>query len=79
MKTISLKLPENLDMKLGRIAKQRKQSKSEVVREALEQFLNGGRRSGAVTVAELAGDLLGSAEGPSDLATNPKYMEGYGK
>jgi Arc/MetJ-type ribon-helix-helix transcriptional regulator len=79
MKTISLKLPENLDMKLGRIARQRKQSKSEIVREALEQFLNGGRRSGAVTVAELAGDLLGSAEGPSDLATNPKYMEGYGK
>jgi Arc/MetJ-type ribon-helix-helix transcriptional regulator len=79
MKTISLKLPESLDMKLGRIARQRKQSKSEVVREALLQFLNGGRRSGVVTVAELAGDLLGSAEGPSDLATNPKYMEGYGK
>jgi hypothetical protein len=79
MKTISLKLPENLDLKLGRIAQQRKQSKSEVVREALEQFLNGGRRSGVVTVAELAGDLLGSAEGSSDLATNPKYMEGYGK
>lgn len=79
MKTISLKLPENLDVKLDRTAKQRKQSKSEVVREALEQFLHGGRRSSIVTVAELAGDLLGSAEGPHDLATNPKYLEGYGK
>lgn len=52
---------------------------AQVVREALEQFLNGGRRSSVVTVAELAGDLLGSAQGPRDLATNPKYMEGYGK
>jgi Arc/MetJ-type ribon-helix-helix transcriptional regulator len=79
MKTISLKLPESLDAKLNRVAKQRDQTKSDVVREALEQFLNGERRSRIVTVAELAGDLLGSAEGPGDLATNPKYMEGYGK
>lgn len=79
MKTISLKLPESLDAKLNRVAKQRDQTKSDVVREALEQFLNGERTSRMVTVAELASDLLGSAEGPSDLATNPKYMEGYGK
>lgn len=78
MKTISLKLPESLNGKLNRLAKQRDQSKSELVREALEQFLNGGLGSRVVTVAELAGDLLGSAEGPSDLATNPKHMEGYG-
>lgn len=23
--------------------------------------------------------LVGSAEGPSDLSTNPKYMEGFGQ
>ncbi len=24
-------------------------------------------------------DIIGSCEGPSDLSTNPKYMEGYGQ
>ena len=43
MKTISLKLPESLNAKLSRVAKQRDQSKSDLVREALEQFLNGER------------------------------------
>jgi hypothetical protein len=30
------------------------------------------------TVGELAADLIGAFEGPGDLLTNPKYMEGYG-
>ena len=25
-----------------------------------------------------AGDLIGFVEGPGDLSTNPKYMEGFG-
>ena len=79
MKTISLKLPDNLHVKLNRAARQQGKSKSDVVRDALEQFLNGCREARAITVDELAGDLLGSAEGPADLATNPKYMEGYGR
>ena len=76
MKTISLKLPSDLDFKLERAARKRRQSKSEVVRAALEQFLNGERPMSAL---ELAGDLVGCGEGPGDLSTNPKYMEGYGK
>lgn len=28
---------------------------------------------------ELAGDLVGSVEGPRDLSTNPKYLEGFGQ
>ena len=76
MKTLSLKLPPELSFKLHRAAKQRGQSKSEVVRAALEQFLNGERPMSAL---ELAGDLVGGGEGPGDLSTNPKYMEGYGK
>ena len=79
MKTISLKLPEALDAKLARLAKARKQTKSEVVREAIESMLNGGQPKRPVTMAELAGDLLGCLEGPGDLSTNPKYMEGYGR
>ncbi len=80
MKTISLKLPSRLSSRLDQAAKQRGQSKSEIVRTALEQFLNGaqsGQRP--LSALELAGDLVGCADGPSDLATNPKYMEGLGE
>lgn len=31
------------------------------------------------TALELAGDLVGKYSGPSDLSTNPKHMEGYGR
>jgi hypothetical protein len=76
MRILSLKLPPSLSVKLERAAKQRGQSKSAIVRTALEQYLNGERPLSAL---ELAGDLVGCAEGPEDLSTNPKYMEGYGK
>ncbi len=80
MKAISLKLPSGLSAKLDRAAKQRRQSKSEIVREALELFLNGDRTARPVASAlELAGDLVGCAEGPSDLSTHTRHMEGYGK
>ena len=31
-----------------------------------------------VSVFEAAGDLIGCVEGPSDLSTNQRHMEGYG-
>ncbi|HKI38730.1 MAG TPA: ribbon-helix-helix protein, CopG family [Gemmataceae bacterium] len=80
MKTISLKLTEELRRKLERAARERGQSKSEVVRAALEQFLNGARGTQRpLSALELAGDLVGCVEGPGDLSTNPKYMEGFGE
>ena len=80
MKTFSLKLPPNLSAKLNRLAKKRGQSKSEVVREALEQFFNGERAAQRpMSALELAGDLVGCVQGPGDLSTNPKYMEGFGE
>jgi Arc/MetJ-type ribon-helix-helix transcriptional regulator len=82
MKTISLKLADELLRELERAARERGQSKSEVVRVALAQFLSNGQRAEStrpISALELAGDLVGCAEGPGDLSTNPKYMEGYGK
>jgi metal-responsive CopG/Arc/MetJ family transcriptional regulator len=76
MKTLSLKLPVELSVKLDRAARKRSQSKSEVVRAALEQFLNGDQPLSAL---DLAGDLVGCGQGPGDLSTNPKYMEGFGE
>jgi metal-responsive CopG/Arc/MetJ family transcriptional regulator len=79
VKAISLKLPDGLHAKLERLARIRRETKSEIVRDALEQMFNGTRRSKPISALELAGDLVGSCEGPGDLSTNPKYMEGFGK
>jgi Arc/MetJ-type ribon-helix-helix transcriptional regulator len=79
MKTISLKLPDPLHAKVERLAKSRKQTKSDVVREALEQMLNGARAAKPISALDLAGDLAGCLKGPGDLSTNPKHMEGYGR
>jgi predicted transcriptional regulator len=75
MRTVSFKLPGALDDALGKLARRRRASKSELAREALEALARGNRRS----VTALAGNLVGSIEGPRDLSTNTKYMAGYGK
>lgn len=80
MKTVTVKLPATLNARLDRAAKQRGQTKSDVVREAIESLLNGLRETRpARSALDLAGDLVGSIEGPGDLSTNPKYLEGLGK
>jgi Arc/MetJ-type ribon-helix-helix transcriptional regulator len=75
MRTVSFKLSPELDDALDDLARSRGASRSALVREALEALAKGKRRS----VTALAGDLVGSLEGPSDLATNKKRMSGYGK
>ena len=80
MKTISLKLPDELLVKLERAATQQGLNKSEVVRAALELVLNGRHKTKRpLSALDLAGDIVGSCKGPGDLSTNPKYMEGFGE
>ena len=80
MRSVSLKLPDNLAKKLEVAAKKRRLNKSAVIREALEAYFADEKRPIKGSFAELAGDLIGCIKGgPPDLATNPKYMEGYGR
>ena len=79
MKTISLKLSEALLRKLERAARARGESKSEVIRSALERYLNGKGTRRPESALEAAGPWVGCVEGPGDLATNPKYLEGFGE
>lgn len=79
MTTISVKLPEALGARLEAEARRRRTTKSAVIRELLEEGLSKPRRKKAVTCYDLVKDLIGSVRGPRDLATNPKYMEGFGK
>lgn len=75
MRTVSFKLPEQLDDALSDLARRRRSSRSALVREALEGLTAGGRRSVTAAVDALVGPL----DGPTDLSTNPKHLTGYGK
>ena len=80
MRTISLKLPDDLLAQLESEASLRRTTKSQIVRDNLEKTLNKPSRAAASSCYDLARDLAGSVKGlPEDLAENPKYMEGFGQ
>jgi Ribbon-helix-helix protein, copG family len=80
VQTISLKLPDDLLAQLTSEAKARRVTRSRVVRESLEKALNKKPSADSVSCYDLARDLAGSVKGlPGDLATDPRYMEDFGK
>jgi predicted DNA-binding protein len=78
MKTISLKLPDDVDARLEARAKAIGTSKSALTREALAKYLDG-KRGSEVSCLDLVRDLVGRAKGPGDLASNKKHLRGYGR
>ena len=91
MTTISLKLPERLLARLERASRARRTTKSSVVRECLEKQLPEPtplvelpKLSPGESVYDKALPILKKAWArnrklPRDLASNPKYMEGFGE
>ena len=80
MKAITLKLPDTLDHWLTHFARQQKAgSKSAVVREAIEVYLNAAPRSAEPSAAVMAAKWLGSLRGPKDLSTHPKHLDDFGR
>jgi Arc/MetJ-type ribon-helix-helix transcriptional regulator len=76
MRVVSIKLPADLDQQLTEQARQRRTSRSGVVREALRALGRGHKRN----AAQLAGDLVGKLRGgPRDLGSDGKYLKGYGR
>jgi metal-responsive CopG/Arc/MetJ family transcriptional regulator len=80
MKTISVKVSDELAARLEREARQRGCIKSDVVRDALKLYLgrNASDQHRRVSALDLAGTLAGCLAGPVDLATNPVHSEGFG-
>lgn len=81
MKTLTIKVPEELDAELRRAAQQRGESKSSLVREAIISYIRGdGVRGPDVSCYDLANDLAASFAGPADLGRNKKkYLKGFGR
>jgi Arc/MetJ-type ribon-helix-helix transcriptional regulator len=78
MKTITCKLPEKLDAQLEAAAQEEGISKSQVVRNALEDRISRKRGKKSPRAYDLVKNLSGSVKGPADLLTDPKYMENFG-
>jgi predicted transcriptional regulator len=81
MTTISVKVPKKLAQQVDRAARQRRVSKSALIREAIARLLGDQKQPRRfVSAYELAKDFCGIAKNtPRDIATNPKYMEGFGE
>jgi len=75
MKTLTVKVPATLSAKIVRLARKRRSTQSDVVREALERL--PGQET--ASFAESAESFAGSARGPGDLSTNPRYLKDYGE
>jgi predicted transcriptional regulator len=79
MSTISLKLPDALAARLAAAARKRGHTRSALVREILEEFLDRGGAFQGCSCLELAANLAGSVEGPEDLSVDQRHLSGYGK
>jgi len=91
MTTISLKLPERLLARLEKESRARRATKSSLVRECLEKQLPDEAPAADLPALppgesfyEKAQPILKRAWGrnrrlPRDLATNPKYLKGFGE
>lgn len=79
MKTVSLKMPEALDSQLEKVARRMRRSKSLIVRLALAEYLPRHAEPSKSSFLALALDLAGSVRGHSDLSTNKRRLDGYGR
>ena len=77
---ISVRVPGGIARRLKERSRATGARESQVVREALEQYLS--RNNGEKTTYDLLREagLIGSVRGaPQDLSTNKKYFKGFGE
>jgi hypothetical protein len=66
--------------KIRTLANRRGVTQKQAVMELVDQAVEDEPvEAQAGSFLERNRDLCGSVEGPGDLSTNPKYMEGYGE
>ena len=80
MVTLTVKISPDLASKVAAEARQKRVSKSELVRDSLMRRYAKSKKQARPTVGDLVGHLAGMAKGnlPRDLSTNKKHMEGFG-
>jgi len=73
---MTIRLSRRESARIAKLAKQRKVTRSRVVRDAIEALDDGESNPVWNDWKDLAGMVSG---GPSDLATNPRHMKGFGR
>jgi predicted DNA-binding protein len=78
---ISIRLPTRLVKELELRARRKRRTRSDLIREALETFLEYPDGTFALTPYERARQFVGAVQGlPSDLATHPAgHMGDFGR
>ena len=79
MKILTLRLDEALYAKVLSRSRQRKTTRSEVVREALYVYFEKGNGSSKGSAFELARDLAGTVAGSTNLSVNKIHLKGFGR
>jgi Arc/MetJ-type ribon-helix-helix transcriptional regulator len=81
MSTLTIKIPPQLEQDIVLASEREHLSKSELVRRALVAYIS--QRNAAVptlSALDQAGDLVGCfSGGPSDLSSNPRYLDDFGR
>lgn len=73
MERLTIRLPRQLSVRVTRLAKRRRVSRSALAREALALLTSGE------TFVDRATHYLGAGTDlPADILTRPKHMNGYG-
>lgn len=81
MNTLTVKIPSRLERELAALSEREHVSRSEIVRQAIQQYLQARTQAGGLPSAlDQAGELVGCfAGGPADLSSNPAHLEGFGR
>jgi metal-responsive CopG/Arc/MetJ family transcriptional regulator len=80
MERINVRVESRLKQRLEAEAREKGVSPSQIVRQAIEEHLRQQRPGESCYDLARRLGILGSAKGlPSDLSTNPKHMEGFGR
>lgn len=77
---ITVRIPERLTARLRSRSKAKGTTESDLVREALENYLGrSGNERSAFEMAEEAGIIGIAQNGPKDLSTNRRHLRGFGR
>ncbi|MBI4357301.1 MAG: hypothetical protein HY559_05430 [Gammaproteobacteria bacterium] len=79
MKTVAVKISDELSNQLELFRSQAHLSRSKVIRLSLEHFLEETPKRIENSFFDCAQDLCGTWQGPQDLSCNKKHLEGYGQ
>jgi len=77
---ITTRIPETLAERLRHRSRIEGQTESDLVRQALENYLGQSREArSAYELAQEAGLIGCIRRAPRDLSTNPRHFQGFGK